>query len=115
MLDLLELAKRVAAEFERLGMAEHTARLRDFYARHRRMRLQGPPAQWQAEMVLEWAALLRLPPLHEVYPVYPHTSLCPGCRHPEAILRVQVSWPSGSLAWCDRCQLRWLTIRQSGP
>ncbi len=105
--DLLEVAKGLAGEFERRQMHSHLQCLKQFAAAHRRPRAVEQGA-WSTEMVLTWAALLRVPPMQRLYPVHPHAVVCPGCNAVKAIMRVEISWIGGSLIRCDGCGFQWL-------
>ncbi len=106
--DLLEVAKGLALEFERRKMVSQLACLRQFYAAHKRARSTRPLGPWSAEMVLNWAALLKIPPMQHVYPLHAHAFVCPRCKDKRAVLRVEISWTDGVLVRCDGCGFKWL-------
>ncbi len=106
--DLLELAKGLSAEFKRRQMHSQLECLRQFYKAHARAKNARPQGPWTAEMVLTWAALLKIPPMEHVYPLHARASLCPKCKAASAILRVEVSWVDGALVRCDGCGFKWL-------
>lgn len=106
--DLLELARGLSAEFKRRQMHAQLECLRRFYRAHAQAREARPAGPWTAEMVLTWAALLKVPPMEHMYPLHRRASVCPRCQDGKAILRVEVSWVDGTLVRCDGCGFKWL-------
>ncbi len=97
-------------EFERRGMAAHLEALRAVWCL--RMARPQQPGQWTEEMVLEWLALLRVPPLDRVYPVQPRNAPCPRCgtlsRPGVHHAHVKLTWPGGWKEQCASCGATWV-------
>lgn len=108
--DLLEVAKGLAVEFERRQMRSHLQCLKQFCSARKRVRAGQQIGPWSEETVLTWAALLRVPPMQHLYQVYQHASACPRCSDTKAMMRVEISWTDGALIRCEGCGLKWLEL-----
>lgn len=100
----LALTGRVGRELARLGLREHVARARAYYAATRAGR---PSDAWSHEMNVEWLRLLRLPPHEHDYPVLARMSLCPACDVSRKI--TLAVFPGGSKHKCA-CGAEWLEL-----
>jgi hypothetical protein len=88
----------------RIGLPEHVARVRTYYAA---LRAGRPSDAWSHEMNVEWMRLLRAPPYENDYPVRPRMSDCPACdlsrKYTVAV------FPGGSKHQCA-CGVQWLEL-----
>jgi hypothetical protein len=103
----LLLAENVGRELVRLGLEEHLAKVRSFYADTRAgrpLRMGG----WIQEHVIELAKILRVPPYEHAYPVRPRLSSC-GCSSPQPLTALMVG-PVSKLE-CGACGVVWLEVR----
>ena len=103
----LELTARVGREFARLGLKNHVAHARRYYAAVRDAR---PPeaGEWTHEMIVEWARLLRLPPHEHDYPVRPRMAPCSTCELSQTF--TQAVFPGGTKTRCGACGADWLEL-----
>jgi hypothetical protein len=76
--DFDTLIAQLGREFHRRGMASHVQSLRGLWLA-RRARPRPGPREWTEDFALEWLALLRVPPLDQVFQVLPASSACPRC------------------------------------
>jgi hypothetical protein len=118
-LDVDKLMVEVAARFQEHGMVKHLESLRVLYRERQRERRaharskSSPP--WNEDLVIEWAALWRIPPFENVYPVLQRGSLCPcssGAAAPghDAKSFIEITFPEGHLVCCGSCKTRWLVL-----
>lgn len=122
-MDIDALILAVAAKFKQHDMREHLRLLRAYYAARRqrkRARVQtasAPP--WDEDMLLQWAALWRIPPFDRVYELQPPRSACTcgkaqrGDLH--AGLYTNTVFPGGRVVFCGMCQRRWLELDEPPP
>ncbi|HEX6243098.1 MAG TPA: hypothetical protein VFZ61_19425 [Polyangiales bacterium] len=117
--DALILA--VAAKFKQHDMREHLRLLRGYYTARRerkRARIHGPSAPpWDEDMLLQWAALWRIPPFDRVYELRAARSPC-GCGKvqgvsPHAGLYTNAVFPGGRVVFCGMCQRRWMELDEA--
>jgi len=118
LLDIDALILAIAAKFKQHDMREHLRLLRAYYvARRRRKRAsltttEAPP--WDEGMLLQWAALWRIPPFERVYELRAARSPC-GCgkgqsMSPHAGLYTHAVFPGGRVVFCGLCQRRWMEL-----
>ena len=108
--ELLRVAKGLGLEFQRRHMQSQLRCLRDFSAAQKRSRKARAPGSWSTEIVLNWAALLKVPPMDKLYPAHPPTLVCPHCASATAVLRVEISWTDRALLCCQTCSFKWLRL-----
>lgn len=117
-MDVDTLILAVAAKFKQHGMREHLRLLRAYYAaRQRRRRAQAAardPPPWDEGMLLQWAALWRIPPFDRVYELRPARSGCEcgksPSHSPHAGLYTTAVFPGGRVVLCGMCRRRWLEL-----
>jgi hypothetical protein len=102
----LALAERVGLELRRHGMLKHVGHLRRYYATVRAGRTPAS-GEWDEQMVIEWAKILRIAPHEGAYPVRPRMSKC-GCASPKTYTRCV--WPEGAVSVCSACHEVWLEL-----
>ena len=100
----LALTERVGRALASVGLREHVARVRTYYAA---LRAGRPSDAWSHERNVEWLRLLREAPYENDYPVLPRMSDCPTC----AVSRkyTAVVFPGGSKHQCG-CGAQWLEL-----
>jgi hypothetical protein len=121
-LDIDTLVLAVAAKFKQHDMREHLRLLRAYYvARQRRKRAQlgaSQPPPWDEGMLLQWAALWRIPPFDRVYELRPARSPCECGKgqsmSPHAGLYTNAVFPGGRVVFCGLCQRRWMELDEPG-
>ncbi len=104
--DELALTERVGHELARLGLREHVARIRAYYAALKAGRSSDA---WSHKMNVEWLRLLRLAPYENHYPVRPRMSGCEDCHGMGGLFTVTV-FPGGSKHQCGGCGKQWLEL-----
>jgi hypothetical protein len=115
-LDWRVLTVRLGREFNRRAMTTEVKSLREFYVRRAREKkanaARGRPL-WDEDVVLDWLAMLRIPPFEHVYTLRPPNAPCPRCRSSakghEGPNWIRTSFPGGALIQCQGCGERWLT------
>jgi hypothetical protein len=118
LLDIDALILAVAARFKQYDMREHLRLLRAYYAARRqrkraRVRTTSAPP-WDEDMLLQWAALWRIPPFDRVYELQPAHSAC-TCRKEHSVsphtgLYTNAVFPGGRVVFCGMCQRRWMEL-----
>lgn len=104
--DLLQLLEDVGREMVRLEMREHVEIARQTYAALR----AGRTPTWSEESIVEWARVLRVPPHHEHYRVYPRTVECPRLSSAGPHVRFEmIEFPGGHRCKCV-CGEMWLAL-----
>jgi hypothetical protein len=108
-LDPLLLA--LADFFKRNQMRGHLAELRRYW---RDRRARSGRGIWTEDLVGEWLAMLRVPPLDRFYPVLDRTSPCPRCgagaENAGAGSIVVGIFPGGYRAQCRSCEQGWIVL-----
>jgi len=92
------LVDRLGLRLVALGMDKHAAKLRDY---------RRGAGDWTRAHVEQLAAVLRVPPLQDVFPVKSRMSGC-GCPTPQPFTKMTVR--GASLHTCGRCRATWVEI-----
>lgn len=108
-----KLVLAIAERFTHYEMRVHLKLLRAYYARRRLQRREDARAQqtpWDVDMILQWAALWRIPPLDCIYAQLPNGAPCPcGQTRVENKFTVSV-FPEGHTWMCGACGATWLVV-----
>jgi hypothetical protein len=109
-------------------MGGHLAALRAYYRRRSRRAFDEEMSEkrtWDEDVVLLWAAVLRIEPLNQVFPVLASDATCPTCTKPTekagGDVLYRATFPGGSLKECQGCGTAWLiehathSTRTRGP
>jgi hypothetical protein len=100
-------------EFRRRRMTGHLEALRRYYRQRERHKLVQALAEhraWDENVVIEWLAILRIPPFDNTYVVQSKEASCPRCaaRRNGAEVDYRATFPGGSLRECRVCKTAWL-------
>ena len=106
----LALTERVGRELKRLGLKNHVARARSYYAAVRAGRSTD---EWTHALNVEWCRLLRLPPHENDYLVRPRMAGCSSCAISQTF--TQTVFPGGSKTRCAGCGAEWLELDAASP
>jgi hypothetical protein len=114
-IDVDRLVLAVAERFTHYEMRVHLKLLRAYYARRRRQQRvdakeKQPP--WEIDMVLEWAALWRLPPFQHAYARLPYGAPCPCGQSSTANKFGGATFPEGHTWMCGACGASWLVLKK---
>lgn len=112
-LDVDKLVLAIAERFTRYEMREHLKLLRAYYVERRRRKRAAaklPRQPWDEDMVLQWAALWRIPPFEQVYQQLKPGERCPCGRENRDNTHTEASFPEGVVWCCRACDTRWLVV-----
>lgn len=113
--DFDKLILDVAERFKAHDMKDHLSSLRAFYReRQQRKRAQARAKRipWDEQMVLKWAALWRIPPLENAYPLLRSGMSCrcgTNWKHGGGVY-VETVFPEGRVLTCGECKMEWLVL-----
>lgn len=114
---LLRAVVQLGREFRRRGMADHAFRLRLYYLAVKAGLTRGGPkatvdVKMNAEFILEWLRLLRVPPHHAHYPLRGRSEGCPKCGlakdNGATSVHTVTTFPGGSKSRCGQCGTEWI-------
>ena len=100
----LSLTERVGRELVRLGLRQHAAHARTYYAAIRDGRR---PKEWAHDLNVEWMRVLRIPPYDNDYAVRPRMAGCPKCAASRTY--TAMVFPGGVKVKCA-CGEQWLEL-----
>lgn len=116
--ELEPLLRALAAEFDRRDMPGHVELLRNFYARYRAAKKRAnlaPKPVWEIDLVLQWLAMLRIPPFDRAYEERPAEAGCPTCTADGAGISgtcTRTAINGLTLSACIRCGAEWLVVSE---
>lgn len=106
----------IAERFKEYDMQSHLKLLRAYYRqRMRRKRanaLGKQPPPWDEDMVLQWAALWRIPPFDTVYLQLPKGLPCPCGKSSVWNTHGGTTFPEGYIRCCGACGATWLVLEE---
>ena len=108
------LVVALGREFRRRRMNGHLAALRRYYRKRQRRKMLEALAEeraWDENVVVEWLAILRIPPFERTYGTQPKDAGCRRCsaqRGKGAEVDFRAVFPGGSLRQCRVCKGAWL-------
>lgn len=114
--ELERLIVALGREFARRDMQAHLRGLRVFYsalrARRRAQAALNPPP-WTEDLVLDWLAIMRIPPFEHHYAVLSRSAPCPTCSGGNASGLDVVNRAvhvGGLVSECKHCGEQWLVL-----
>jgi hypothetical protein len=121
--ELETLLRALAAEFKRREMTQHLELLRVLYRRYRAAKTRAalaPKPVWEIDVVLQWLAMLHIPPFESVFRELPSGAPCPRCtevKDPMSASFTRAAFHGATLLECMRCGQCWLvtTAMREGP
>jgi hypothetical protein len=114
VIDVDKVVLAIAERFTHYEMRVHLKLLRAYYAARRRRKLaelKEKQSPWDEQLIVEWAALWRIPPFQHVYAQLPHGAPCPCGNSSVANKFSGSTFPEGSTWLCGACGATWLVLR----
>ena len=113
-LDFPVMLRALLAEFRRQGMPQHASKLHAYLQRHRALEAELGADDWSTSHVLEWLALMRVPPLDGIYELRLRRDGCPTCGldrgHGAPSATTRITLPNGAKMLCNRCGAVWVAV-----